>query len=139
MKVMTYEIPVSSSKEGDMIDISSDVQNIVNKSGLRSGIAVVFVPGSTGAVSTVEYEPGLKKDIPRMLERIAPSDEYYEHHKTWGDDNGRGHVRATFIGASITVPFVNGRLTLGTWQQIVFIELDTRARKRRLVVQLLGE
>lgn len=137
--IVTEGISVRVMADGGMEDVTHRVQDLVSKSGLRNGIVTVFNIGSTGAVSTVEYEPGLKRDIPAALERIAPSDVDYEHHKTWGDDNGRGHVRATVLGPSLVVPFVDGKLTLGTWQQIVAINLDTGDRDRKLVVQIIGE
>ncbi len=137
--IVTERISVRVGADGGMEDVTHRVQDLVSKSGLRNGIVTVFNIGSTGAVSTVEYEPGLKRDIPAALERIAPSDVNYEHHKTWGDDNDRGHVRATVLGPSLVVPFVDGKLTLGTWQQIVAINLDTGDRDRKLVVQIIGE
>lgn len=137
--IVTEGISVRVMADGGMEDVTHKVQDLVSKSGLRNGIVTVFNIGSTGAVSTIEYEPGLKRDIPAALERIAPSDVDYEHHKTWGDDNGRGHVRATVLGPSLVVPFVDGKLTLGTWQQIVAINLDTGDRDRKLVVQIIGE
>jgi secondary thiamine-phosphate synthase enzyme len=139
MRVASYEIEVELEAEKGFADITSKVQEIVSKSGIKQGIAVVFNVGSTGAVTTMEFEPGLKKDIPRALERVAPRGESYEHHLTWGDDNGAAHVRAALLGPCIAVPFINGRLTLGTWQQIVVINFDTRRRRRSVVVQLLGE
>jgi secondary thiamine-phosphate synthase enzyme len=139
MRVESYTIEVELEAEKGFADITAQVQEIVAKSGMRQGIAVVFNVGSTGAVTTMEYEPGLKKDIPRALERIAPRNESYEHHLTWGDDNGSAHVKAALLGPSLAVPITDGRLTIGTWQQIVVINFDTRARRRRVVVQLLGE
>jgi secondary thiamine-phosphate synthase enzyme len=139
MRVESYTIEVELEAEKGFADITAQVQEIVAKSGMKRGIAVVFNVGSTGAVTTMEYEPGLKKDIPRALERIAPRSESYEHHLTWGDDNGSAHVKAALLGPSLAVPFTDSRLTLGTWQQIVVINFDTRARRRRIVVQLLGE
>ncbi len=139
MGVYTETIEFFAEAEKGIVDITKDVQKIVEKSGFRNGIATVFIVGSTGAVTTMEYEPGLKKDIPNALERIAPSNIDYEHHKTWHDDNGKSHVRASIIGPSITVPFINGRLTLGTWQQIVAMNLDTRSRQRKVVVVVIGE
>ncbi|WP_456474387.1 secondary thiamine-phosphate synthase enzyme YjbQ [Candidatus Pyrohabitans sp.] len=139
MRIESYSIEVELEAEKGFADITPQVQEVVAKSGMQRGIAVVFNVGSTGAVTTMEYEPGLKKDIPRALERIAPRGESYEHHLTWGDDNGSAHVRAALLGPSLAVPFENSRLTLGTWQQIVAINLDTRPRRRRIVVQLLGE
>ena len=104
-----------------------------------SGVLVVFNPGSTGSLTTIEYEPNLIVDVKDALELIAPSDKVYEHSKTWHDDNGHSHVKATIMGPSITVPFVEKKLTLGTWQQIIFCDFDTRSRKRRLVAQIIGE
>lgn len=139
MAVYTAEFEVYAEADGAMLDITPQVSRGVSSSGIRDGVVTVFVPGATGAVSTIEYEPGLLRDFPRAMERIAPSDINYEHHKAWGCDNGRSHVRATFIGPSLSVPFRDGRLILGTWQQIVFMNFDTRARKRRIVLQVMGE
>ena len=139
MAVITKRISVDLQAAGDMINISERVQGAVNNSGMGNGIVTVFTVGSTGAVSTTEYEPGLKKDIPMALERIAPSDIEYEHHKTWHDDNGRSHVQSTILGTSLVVPFVDGKLTLGTWQQIVVMNLDTSPRKREIILQIMGE
>lgn len=120
-------------------DITSDVAAIVDKSGLKQGICTVAVAGSTGAVSTIEYEPGLLEDIPRLLEKIIPSDVPYEHDKTWGDGNGFSHLRSFLIKTSLTVPFDGRRLDLGTWQQIILLDFDNRSRSRELIVQLVGE
>ena len=139
MAIITRRIRLRMSADTGMADITPQVQEAVKKSGLRNGIVTVFVVGSTGAVSTIEYEPGLLKDFPRALERIAPSDIDYEHHKTWHDDNGKSHVRATLIGPSIVVPFINEELTLGTWQQIVLMNLDTSPRDREIIIQIIGE
>lgn len=139
MTVVTKNVSVKTKGNADMVNISGQVSDAVSESGLSKGVVTVFVPGATGAVSTVEYEPGLLKDIPRALEVIAPSDIEYEHHRTWGCDNGSSHVRATILGPSLTVPFVDGKLTLGTWQQIVLIDLDTKGRDRTLVLQIMGE
>ena len=133
------ELQFESKKEGDIVNLTEEVAEAVEKSGIRSGIVTVFVPGSTGSVTTTEFEPGAFTDLPAALQRIAPREAEYAHHLTWGDDNGRSHVRASILGPSLTVPFTDGRLLLGTWQQIVFIELDTRPRRRRVVVQMLGE
>ena len=137
--VVTRSLQVSSAGENDVIDLTEGVRKALKEARLGSGIVTVFVSGSTGAVTTMEYEPGLVKDFPRMLERASPRSINYEHHKTWNDDNGRSHVKASLVGPSITVPFVGGELVLGTWQQIVFIELDTRPRRRDIIVQILGE
>ncbi|MCP8304639.1 MAG: YjbQ family protein [archaeon] len=139
MSVLTKNLSLSTKGELDMIDITDSVAKAVKETELRSGIVAVFVPGSTGALTTIEYEPGLLKDFPDMLERIAPKNIYYEHEKRWHDGNGHSHVRASLIGPSLTIPFKDKRLTLGTWQQVVFIELDTRSRSRELVLQIIGE
>lgn len=139
MKIKTEEISIKIKADGGMEDITKKVQEKLDNSGIKQGIVTIFVPGSTGSVSTVEYEPGLQKDIPRAMEKVAPSDIDYEHYKTWGDDNGRSHVRATIVGPSLVVPFSNARLILGTWQQIVAINWDTRTRERKIVTQIMGE
>ena len=136
--IVTKYITVSSRGENDIIDITSNVDKILLQSQLKNGIVTLFVVGSTAALTTIENEPGLRKDFPRMLERIASKDIEYEHDNTWHDGNGHAHVRASLIGPSLTVPFVDGKFTLGTWQQIVFLELDTRSRNRKIVVQLIG-
>lgn len=120
-------------------DITSDVAGVLQKSGLKQGICTVAVAGSTAAVSTIEYEPGLLDDIPRLLEKIIPSDIPYAHDKTWGDGNGFAHLRSFLVKTSLTVPFDNSRLDLGTWQQIVFVDFDNRSRTRELIVQIVGE
>jgi secondary thiamine-phosphate synthase enzyme len=139
MNVITKYLILHTKGENDIIDITDDVSKAVKESKLKNGSVVIFVPGSTGAITTIEYEPGLLKDFPRMLERIVPKDIEYEHHKTWHDWNGHSHVRASLLGPSLTIPFINGALTLGTWQQIVFIELDVRKRERKLILQIIGE
>ncbi len=138
MKVETKYLSIDVKADVDIKDITNDVQNAVRESGVKNGIVTIFVPGSTGSVSTMEYEPGLLKDIPRALETIAPSNIDYEHHKTWHDDNGKSHVRATIMGPSIVVPIVDGRVIHGTWQQIVFLNFDTRPRRRQVVLQIMG-
>ena len=139
MVVYTKEIQVFCKADGDMQDITGEVSRAVKESGIKNGIVNIFIIGSTGAITTIEYEPGLKKDFPRAMERIAPSDIEYEHHKTWGDDNGRSHVRASIIGPSLTIPIIKGELPLGTWQQIVAINFDTKDRNRRIIIQIYGE
>ncbi len=139
MGVVTRQLEIRTRAENDVIDITKDVQKAVKESGLKNGIATIFVPSSTAAVTTMEYEPGLVHDFPIMLERVAPRDIHYEHQKTWHDDNGRSHVKASLVGPSLSVPFVDGLFTLGTWQQIVFVELDIRPRARKIVVQMVGE
>ena len=138
MNVLTKYLEITSEGEPHMIDLTDEVQSMVGNSGISNGIVTLFLPGSTGGITTIEYEEGLLKDFPAMLERIAPKNIIYEHQKRWRDDNGHSHVRAAVIGPSLTVPFVKGKLTLGTWQQIVFIELDIQPRSRRLIVQIIG-
>ncbi len=138
MEVETREIRLKTKGQGDIKDITGLVESEIKGSGLQNGTVTVFVPGSTAAVTTMEYEPGLIKDIPLALEKIAPSGADYEHHKTWGDFNGSAHVRAALIGPSIVVPFTEGRLVLGTWQQIALLDFDTGPRDRRVVLQIMG-
>jgi len=139
MAVITKQIKISSKSENDIIDITVQVANAISKSGISNGTITVFVSGSTGAITTIEYEPGLVKDFPEMLSRISPDDINYEHEQRWHDGNGRSHVKASLVGPSLTIPFKDGQLLLGTWQQIVFLELDTQARTRTLVLQIIGE
>ncbi|MFP3908363.1 MAG: secondary thiamine-phosphate synthase enzyme YjbQ [Archaeoglobaceae archaeon] len=121
----------------EMADITSEVEKFVKESNKSEGAVLVFNVGSTGAITTIEYEPGLKKDFPRIMDKIAPYGEDYEHHKTWNDDNGSSHVKASIVGPSLTVPFQNGRLLLGTWQQIVVVNFDTGRRERKVVLSIL--
>jgi len=139
MKVLSDTVQLHSEGEGDIIDITEKLLNIVKVSKIKNGIITVFVSGSTAAVTTIEYEPGLVHDFPEMLSRIVPKDIEYEHDNTWHDGNGHSHVRASLIGPSITIPIINGKLTLGTWQQVVLLEMDTRSRNRTLILQLMGE
>jgi secondary thiamine-phosphate synthase enzyme len=139
MSVITKVITVSSNGEGDMIDITRQTDESIKASGLQDGIVTIFVSGSTASITTIEYEVGLKKDFPKMLARIAPSEIEYEHDNTWHDGNGHSHVRASLIGPSLTVPFKNRSSMLGIWQQIVLFEMDTRPRGRKVVLQIIGE
>jgi secondary thiamine-phosphate synthase enzyme len=139
LNVISKQISFPTKSEGDILDITKQVSEAVAETKLQNGIVTVFVTGATGALTTIEYEPGLLMDFPNMLERIAPKNFSYEHEKRWHDGNGHSHVRASLIGPSITVPFIKGKLTLGTWQQIVFVELDARNRVRNLVLQVIGE
>lgn len=123
----------------DIIDLSDDLQGAISASSLTEGSANVFVIGSTAGITTVEFEPGLvKTDLPKLLDSVAPYGKNYAHNKTWGCDNGASHLRSSLIGSSITVPFVNGTLCLGTWQQVILIDFDTRPRSRKVVMQLIG-
>jgi secondary thiamine-phosphate synthase enzyme len=139
MDVITDHIKLTTKADSGMHDITPDIEKSLKNTKLMSGIVTIFCVGSTGAISTVEFEPGLQKDIPEALDIIAPKNKDYAHHQTWHDDNGRSHVKASIIGPSITVPFNNQSLMLGTWQQIVFIECDTKPRKRKIVLQYIGK
>ena len=139
MNVVTKVVQLRSSKENDIIDVTKQTSDALRESRLNNGIINVFVAGSTAAITTIEYEPGLRHDFPKMLSRIAPEDIQYRHDETWHDGNGHSHVRASLVGPSLTVPFSNGVLILGTWQQIVMLEMDTKPRERVLTMQILGE
>jgi secondary thiamine-phosphate synthase enzyme len=138
MDISTDSIAVDTRGHSHMVDLTRKVQELVVRRGFDEGQALVFVPGSTASLTTVEYEPGLEKDLPAALERIAPREIRYEHEAAWHDDNGHSHVRASLLGPSLTVPFRDGQLLVGTWQQVVLIDFDTRPRHREIVVQLLG-
>ena len=139
MSVYCGELNIETNGDVDIVDITSDVQDVISKSKIKDGIVCVFVPGSTGSITSIEYEPGLMKDFPRALEKIAPKGIHYDHHETWHDDNGHSHVRASLMGPSTTFPIKNGKLIHGTWQQLVFVELDTGPRNRNIIVQIVGE
>jgi secondary thiamine-phosphate synthase enzyme len=139
MAVKTEEIAIETKGFNDIIDITGDVQEAVASSGLANGIVTVFIPGATAGVTTIEYEPGLLKDIPALFEQIAPQGARYFHNDTWHDGNGFSHVRSALIKTSFTVPFVNKRLTLGTWQQIVALDFDNKPRSRHVICQIMGE
>jgi secondary thiamine-phosphate synthase enzyme len=137
--VVTDRRDVSTRGQNDAHDITASVAQAVAASGLRAGVATIFVVGSTAGVTTIEFEPGAVADLNRMFEEIAPRRGEYRHHLRWGDDNGSSHVRAAMLGPSLAVPFVDGALTLGTWQQIMLLEFDTRPRRREYVIQIVGE
>ncbi|MDI6886660.1 MAG: secondary thiamine-phosphate synthase enzyme YjbQ [archaeon] len=138
MSVETKELHFSTQGEVEIIDITEKVNRALRESDIEDGIVTIFVPGSTGAVTTIEYESGLLKDLPNALERLFPKGIAYEHEYRWHDGNGHSHVRASFLGPSLTVPFKDKKLMLGTWQQVVFIELDNKRRSRRVILQILG-
>lgn len=137
--VTTTRTHVHTKGQGDAHDITNAVASAVHASKCRAGIATAFVVGSTAVITTVEFEDGVIHDLNRVLERLAPYGEEYQHHLRWHDDNGSSHVRAALIGPSVTVPFVDGTPALGTWQQIMLLECDTRGRDREIVVQVIGE
>lgn len=136
--IKTKTIEIKTKGFTDIIDLSGEIEKFLNETKVRDGTLIVFVPGSTAGITTIEHEPGLKKDIPEFLEKILPYKKDYEHHKTWGDDNGSAHIRAALIGPSQAIPIINGRLACGTWQQIVLIDFDTGARTRKVIMQLIG-
>ncbi|PYR90689.1 MAG: secondary thiamine-phosphate synthase enzyme [Acidobacteria bacterium] len=139
MMVVTHRSSVQTRGQGDAHDLTERLTTAVRETGVANGTATVFVVGSTAAVTTIEFEPGAIADLNRMFEAIAPRDAEYRHHLRWGDDNGSSHVRAALLGPSLTVPVVAGTLTLGEWQQIMLLEFDTRARRREIVIQVVGE
>lgn len=136
--VETYSLNVKSKGNCDIIDITNDVQEVIFKYNFVEGSALVFVPGSTAGITTIEHEPGLLKDYPDFFERIIPQNKNYHHDNTWHDGNGHSHVRASLQGASFTVPFKDKSLILGTWQQIILIDFDNRSRNREIIIQLTG-
>jgi len=138
MSVKTEHISVTTGGRRDVVDITQELRDCVKRSGIRKGIAALFVPGSTAALTTIEYEPGLKRDIDELLERLVPYGGHYHHHETWHDDNGAAHLQAAMIGPSLTLPIIDGAPVLGTWQQVVLIDCDTRPRNRSIVVQILS-
>ena len=140
---MTFSVKTSSFEMqtagfGDILDITRQVVKGVSSSGLSDGTTTVFVPGSTAGITTIEYEPGVVEDLKKAIERQAPANLHYAHDARWGDGNGFSHVRAALMGASLTVPFIRGELQLGTWQQVVLCDFDNRARKREVLVQVMG-
>ena len=137
--VSTYRRAVATEGQGDAHDITSQVAASIAESGLTAGVATIFVVGSTAALTTIEFEPGAVADFNGLLDRLAPRAAEYIHHQRWGDDNGSSHVRAALVGPSLTIPFVDGALTLGTWQQILLLEFDTRPRRREIVIQIVGD
>jgi secondary thiamine-phosphate synthase enzyme len=139
MKIYRGEINVKTSGEGDLVNLNGNIEEQVKKSGVREGILHLFAVGSTVALTTIEYEEGLREDLFNVLERVAPRNAEYKHHLRWGDYNGHSHVRASIIGPSISIPIGEGRPILGTWQQVVLVELDTRPRSRKIIATIIGE
>lgn len=139
MKVHTTKFTEKSQGFCDIIDITAKVQERIQKEKVRNGLATLFVSGSTAALTTIEYEPGLVQDLKELLERLIPSNKKYHHDDRWGDDNGFSHLRASLFGPSLQIPVESGRLLLGTWQQIVLVDFDNRPRTREIAVQIMGE
>jgi len=137
--VATHTIDVRTHGQGDVRDLTAEVDRAVSSAAIHSGLVTVFVTGSTAGITTIEFEPGAVSDLDRAFERIAPRRGEYAHHLRWGDDNGSSHVRAAMLGPSLTIPVTGGRLALGTWQQIVLVEFDTGARDRHVVIQMMGD
>jgi secondary thiamine-phosphate synthase enzyme len=138
---MTFSETILLSTKGfsDILDITHQVDAVIDRSRIENGLVTVFCPGSTGAVTTIEYESGVLKDLQKAIEKIVPSNIPYEHDRRWGDGNGFSHVRAALMKPSLTIPMVKGKLALGTWQQIVFIDFDNQKRERNLIIQIMGE
>ena len=139
MKVISESLSMSTKGYNDMIDVTEEVNTKLVESGIEDGIVILFVPGSTGGFTTIEHESGLVEDFSAMMERLIPQEAHYHHDAKWGDGNGFSHVRAALLGPSLTVPISKGRLSLGTWQQIIFVDFDNKPRQRSLVLQLIGE
>ena len=137
--VVNSNISIKTNGDCDTTDITDQVKKEMERSGVNSGIVTIFVAGSTAGVTTIEYESGVIRDFAEMWDRNVPNDIRYHHDQRWGDGNGHSHVRASLLGPSLTIPFVNGRLTLGTWQQIIMVDFDNRPRSREIIVQILGE
>ncbi len=139
MSIYTSTIQLRTNGFSDVIDLTSKVVTALSASGLQHGSVTVFVPGSTASITTIEYESGVINDLKKAIERIAPHEIHYDHDSRWGDGNGFSHVRAALLGPSVTIPFDEGQLQLGTWQQIILIDFDNRPRTREVIVQILGE
>lgn len=139
MKTYENQCRFSTGGDGTIVNLTGEIESMLDESGVRKGQLTVFVPGSTGAITTIEYEPGLLDDMPRLFEKLIPSGVTYSHDRTWGDGNGFSHLRAALVGPSLTIPVSDGALTLGTWQQVVFLEFDNRPRNRHVVVSIVGE
>jgi secondary thiamine-phosphate synthase enzyme len=139
MSVKSSSIQLNTQGNADIHDITDQVKGAVQESGLQNGIVTVFCPSSTSALTTIEYESGALNDLRRLFDEIIDPGRHYAHDARWGDGNGHSHVRAALLKASFTIPFIDGRLTLGTWQQIIYIDFDNRPRRRELVVQMIGE
>ena len=139
MSVCTATLSASTRGDGDTVDLTPQLAEAVTECGLQDGVATLFMPGSTAGLTTIEFEPGAVADLADVFEELAPSDRNWRHHERWGDHNGHSHVRAALLGPSLSVPFVDGELALGTWQQVVLVDFDDRPRRRSVIVQLVGE
>ena len=139
MSVVTKVLAFQTRGEVELVDLTAQINGALRETDIEAGIVTIFVPGATGAVTTIEYEPGLLQDLPDALERLFPKAIEYQHELRWHDGNGHSHIRAAFLGPSLTVPFKDQSMLLGTWQQVIFVELDVRRRSRRVILQIMGE
>ncbi|MFN4244968.1 MAG: secondary thiamine-phosphate synthase enzyme YjbQ [Brevinematia bacterium] len=139
MKFFVEEVSIHTRGRGDIIDLTKIIEDKISTSSVGNGIVNIFCPGSTVGITTMEYEPGLKKDLNILFDKIAPRETYYYHHETWGDDNGGSHILSSMFKPFFVLPIMNGHLVRGTWQQVVLLEFDTRPRSRNIVIQILGE
>ncbi len=139
MVVKTQTIQLDTRGNADVLDITDLITRGLAESGIKAGIVTIFCPSSTSGLTTIEYEPGAIRDLQRLFDEIVPPDREYAHNSRWGDGNGHSHIRAALLKASLTVPFVDGRLALGTWQQVVYVDFDNRSRRRNVVLQIMGE
>ena len=139
MAVETKYLPIQTNGNGDVIDLTAEIQNLLSSSNILDGILIVFTPSATSGITTLEFEPGCIKDLKRLFDEIIPPEKDYSHNKRWGDGNGHSHARAALLKPSLTIPFVERKLILGTWQSIVFVDFDNRARQRKVILQLIGE
>lgn len=139
MQIKTFTFTVNTNGFNDIVDITSEIQARLNETGMREGNVLIFAPGSTSGITTIEYEPGLLKDYPEFFEKIAPSNYNYHHNETWHDNNGYAHIRASLQGSSLQIPFMDSKLLLGTWQQIVLVDFDNRPRRRNIIAQFIGQ
>ena len=139
MSVISIAISLNTKGNGDIHDITDQIASAISNSGLKDGTATIFCPSSTSALTTIEYESGAVSDLRRLFDEIIPVNREYAHNERWHDGNGHSHVRAALLGPSITIPFIDRQLTLGTWQQVIYVDFDNRPRQRKLIVQLIGE
>jgi secondary thiamine-phosphate synthase enzyme len=139
MAIKSKEIIVQTTSKTDVIDITLEIHKVIAGLGIEDGIVILFVPGSTASLTTIEYESGVINDLKKAIDRIAPQDIYYEHNERWGDGNGYAHVRASLLGPSLHLPLIDGKLALGVWQQIVLLDFDNRPRQRQVIIQIMGE
>lgn len=139
MEFLTGKMHFQTNGNSDIKDLTADIEKMIEENGYTEGSVHLFVPGSTAALTTIEFEPGLLKDYPEFMDRLVPSGKIYHHDMTWHDGNGHSHIRAALQGPSLLIPFINGKLTLGTWQQVIFIDFDTRLRERTVVYQFIAK